>query len=110
MKVSAIIPVLNAKDTIKRTLNSVFDQTYSDWELIIVDGGSSDGTLDILESLSDSRVTIYDDTGGSITSSVNKGITQSDGDIVMPWLCADDFIENHFFEYSVNEFSKKFID
>ena len=45
MKVSAIIPVLNAKDTIKRTLNSVFDQTYSDWELIIVDGGSSDGTL-----------------------------------------------------------------
>ena len=88
MKVSAIIPVLNAKNTIKRTLNSVFNQTYNDWELIIVDGGSSDGTLEILKRLSDTRVTIYDDSGGSITSSVNKGITLSKGDIIMPWaLC-----------------------
>ena len=86
MKVSAIIPVLNAKNTIKRTLNSVFNQTYNDWELIIVDGGSSDGTLEILKRLSDTRVTIYDDSGGSITSSVNKGITLSKGDIIMPWL------------------------
>ncbi|MDC0166172.1 glycosyltransferase [Gammaproteobacteria bacterium] len=110
MKVSAIIPVLNAKNTIKRTLNSVFNQTYNDWELIIVDGGSSDGTLEILKRLSDTRVTIYDDSGGSITSSVNKGITLSKGDIIMPWLCADDYIETHFFEYSVNEFSRNFID
>ena len=48
MKVSAIIPVLNAKNTIKRTLNSVFNQTYNDWELIIVDGNSTDKTINII--------------------------------------------------------------
>jgi teichuronic acid biosynthesis glycosyltransferase TuaG len=50
-KVSVIIPCLNASKYIKDTVNSVLNQTYTDFELIIVDGGSSDGTIEILENL-----------------------------------------------------------
>lgn len=110
MKISAIIPVLNAKKTLQRTIESVFNQTYSDWQLILVDGGSSDGTLEIIQNVNDPRVSLYDDTNGSITSAVNKGIKLSKGDIVMPWLCADDYIDSNFFELTVYEFSNNLID
>ena len=49
MKVSIITAVLNSKNTVEETINSVLNQTYSDIEYIIFDGQSTDGTLDILE-------------------------------------------------------------
>lgn len=48
-KVSIVVSVLNGAETLERCLSSVFDQTYADRELVVIDGGSTDGTLRILE-------------------------------------------------------------
>jgi glycosyltransferase involved in cell wall biosynthesis len=47
--ISIIIPVHNAEDTIERTIDSVLDQTYDDYEIIVIDDGSSDTTGQLLE-------------------------------------------------------------
>ena len=55
-KVSVVIPTYNRGDLIGETIDSVLAQTYSNWEVIVVDDGSEDGTIDMLESLTDERV------------------------------------------------------
>lgn len=47
--ISIVVSVLNGAETIERCLQSIFEQTYDDWELVVIDGGSTDGTLRILE-------------------------------------------------------------
>ena len=56
MLISVIIPTKNRCDLLRETLDSVLAQTYPDWEVIVVDDGSEDGTLEMLESFSDERV------------------------------------------------------
>ncbi len=50
-KVSIIIPVYNGKTSIYRTIKSILDQTYSNYEVIIVENGSTDGTWEVLKKL-----------------------------------------------------------
>ena len=50
VKVSIIIPVLNREFLIRETLDSILSQTFIDWECIVVDDGSSDGTIDVVNS------------------------------------------------------------
>ena len=59
--VSVIMPVFNSKDWLPFTLRSLIDQTFPDWELIAVDDGSSDGSIDYLRTQSalDSRMKVY---------------------------------------------------
>jgi len=61
------IPFYNCQDTLADAIRSVFAQTFQDWQLVLVDDGSSDGSLQIANSLSDSRVRVFSD-------GVNKGI------------------------------------
>lgn len=89
-KVSVITVVLNRFDTIERCINSVIGQTYPNIEYIIVDGGSTDGTLNILsryEGVID-RVVPGPDSG--IYNAMNKGIALARGDFVI-LLNADDW-------------------
>ena len=53
IKFSIIIPSLNSKIFIHKCLQSIFDQTYQNYEIIIVDGGSEDGTIEYLKTLGD---------------------------------------------------------
>ena len=48
MKISAIVPVYNTEKYVSRCIESIIEQTFADWELILVDDGSSDGSLNIL--------------------------------------------------------------
>jgi len=54
--VSIIIPVYNGEKYISDTIQSVIDQTYKNWELIIVDDGSTDNTAEIVKQFNDSRI------------------------------------------------------
>ena len=67
-KVTIGIPVYNAEKFIRNTLISIFNQTYSNFELIITDDGSTDDSLNIIKSFTDNRIRIYSD-------GENKGIS-----------------------------------
>ena len=89
--VSVIIPVFNAEKTIERAVRSVENQTYKNWELILVDDCSSDDSLEVLKSLENKKICAIHQTrnsGPAVTR--NTGIKAAKGDFVA-FLDADDF-------------------
>jgi glycosyltransferase len=89
MKVSIITVSLNAAKTISATLSSVASQTYPDIEHIVVDGGSTDGTQDVVKGFQHVAKFISE-TDNGLYDAMNKGLTLSTGKIVVI-LNADDF-------------------
>jgi len=87
--VSVIIPVYNGEKTIKQTIESVFQQTLTDWELIVIDDGSQDSTLEIVHSIQDSRLKVFTYPNSGVSASRNRGITQAKGEFIS-FLDADD--------------------
>lgn len=89
LKISIITVSYNAVKTIEQTIYSVVNQTYTDIEYIIIDGGSTDGTVDIIKKYSDriSRWVSEDDDG--IYHAMNKGLALATGEYVF-FLGADD--------------------
>jgi glycosyltransferase involved in cell wall biosynthesis len=73
MKVSIGIPVFNARPFLANAVRSVFAQTYQDWELIILDDGSADGSLEVARSIREPRVSVYSDgTNQGLPSRLNE--------------------------------------
>jgi glycosyltransferase involved in cell wall biosynthesis len=85
--ISIITPCLNAVGTISRALDSVRAQAYPNVDHIVVDGGSTDGTVEVLEGRGDVRFISEPDAG--LSDAMNKGLRMARGDIV-GWLNADD--------------------
>ena len=82
MKISIITVCFNSEETIVSTLNSVLSQTYDNIEHIIVDGGSIDRTLDILNQYKFKNKVIISEPDGGIYDAMNKGIKLASGDII----------------------------
>ena len=59
-KISVIIPLYNKEKTIKNTIESVLNQTFTDFEIIVVNDGSTDRSLEIVKRINDSRIRIID--------------------------------------------------
>jgi glycosyltransferase involved in cell wall biosynthesis len=93
---SVVIPVKNAVGTLGRTLEALRAQTYGSVEIIVVDGGSTDGTLELIGSAGLPGLRVLSDPTGGITSAVNKGIRDARGAWVLPWMCADDYVDPDF--------------
>lgn len=93
MKISIITVSFNSVDTIKDTIKSVLAQTYSDIEYIIVDGGSKDGTLDVIKRYADRIQRVISEPDQGIYDAMNKGIDLATGDVI-GILNSDDFYEN----------------
>lgn len=87
-KVSIIIPAYNAANYIEETLESVFKQTFTDYETIVVDDGSTDGTLKLLQSYAD-KVTFLSKSNGGPASARNLGIRHARGELIA-FLDSDD--------------------
>ena len=95
MKISIITPVFNAAKTVQQTLNSILEQEVSPVEHIIIDGVSTDGTLEILHQykrLAPYPVLIKSEKDNGIYDAMNKGILLSKGDL-LGILNADDWYE-----------------
>jgi len=90
IKVSVITVCQNSEDTIERCVTSVMSQTYSNIEHVIVDGASSDGTLDVVRKLATPNVVTVSEPDHGIYDAMNKGIKLATGDIVC-FLNSDDF-------------------
>jgi glycosyltransferase involved in cell wall biosynthesis len=86
--ISIITPCLNAARFIRATVDSVLSQEYRPLEYRVVDGGSTDGTLEILRSYGD-RIQVTSGPDGGQSDAINKGLRQSKGDI-LSWLNASD--------------------
>lgn len=86
-RITVVTPALNAAATIEKTLASVRSQGYPDVEHVVIDGGSTDGTLEILERAEGIRYVSEPDKG--LSDAVNKGVKMATGEIV-GWLNADD--------------------
>lgn len=90
MRLSIITPTLNQGALLQRTARSILDQDGAfDLEWIVVDGGSTDQTLDFLRSLEDERVRFVSEPDGGQSNAINKGLSMAGGDIVA-WLNSDD--------------------
>jgi glycosyltransferase involved in cell wall biosynthesis len=90
MRISIVTPSFNQADYLPRTAQSILSQT-GDFDLrwIVVDGGSTDGSIDLLKSIADSRLTWISEPDRGQAHAINKGMKLADGDIVA-WLNSDD--------------------
>ena len=108
MKVSIITVAYNCVHTLEDTIKSVLSQTYSNIEYIIIDGGSTDNTLDVIkqyESLFLGRLHWVSEKDDGIYDAMNKGISRATGDIV-GFLNSDDyFTSNGVVEKIIQNFS-----
>lgn len=94
MKISIITVVFNRYKTIERTINSIKNQTYKDIELIIIDGGSTDGTIKIIKNLIDKNDIFISESDNGIYDALNKGIKTASGQII-GFLHADDLYSDN---------------
>lgn len=92
--VSVIIPVYNAEKYLKRCLDSVLNQTYTDIEVIVVNDGSTDNSLKILQEYknNDSRIKLIDQQNQGVSSARNTGLNNATGDYIL-YVDSDDWIE-----------------
>jgi len=87
--ISIIMPVYNAERFIKESIASVVNQIYVNWELVIVDDGSTDSSLEIAESFIDTRIKIYKQRNSGVASARNYAIEKSNGEY-LAFLDSDD--------------------
>lgn len=87
--ISVIIPVYNAEKTIQETILSVLNQTFQDFEIIVINDGSQDKTLERLEAIQNNRIQVYSYPNSGQAASRNRGIQQSKGEFIA-FLDADD--------------------
>ena len=110
MKVSIITVVLNQKKYIQSSIESVLNQSYADLEYIIIDGGSADGTIDIIKKYSDKISKYVSEPDQGIYYAMNKGISLATGDII-GFLNADDFYaDKSVIQNVVDVFNKNSVD
>lgn len=102
--VSVILPLYNRKAFIGRCAASVMSQTFSDWELVIIDDGSTDGPEAVLADLQakDERIRIIRQPNGGVSSARNAGLTAARGKYIQ-FLDSDDELLPSALEYAVGE-------
>ena len=95
-KVSIIVPAYNVKKYITKTLNSLLKQSFSDYEVLIVDDGSTDGTNDIVKKyLSDKRFKLIETANRGVSSARNAGFFKAAGDFIC-FIDGDDWWDPDF--------------
>ncbi len=87
--ISVIIPVSNGERTIKETIDSVLNQTFLDFELIVINDGSQDLTLKIVSSILDPRLKVFSYPNAGLAATRNRGISHASGEYIS-FIDADD--------------------
>ncbi len=104
---SIIMPCYNSEDYVAEAINSVKNQTYHNWELIIINDGSTDHTLEIINKYSseDGRIKVFSKENGGYVSAVNAGLKVVSGEYFM-FLGSDDALEINLFNSIYNNIAK----
>ena len=91
MKLSIIVPVYNSEKYLKNTIDSVVNQSFTDWQLLLVNDGSTDNSLEICQAYAaqDSRISVFTQDNAGPSAARNNGIMNAQGDYIM-FLDSDD--------------------
>jgi glycosyltransferase involved in cell wall biosynthesis len=107
-KISVVIPSYNKVRYIKKTLTSIFSQNYDNFEVIVQDGGSTDGTLEIIKeyALNHRKKLIWESKkdGGQLDA-INKGMKKTSGELIS-FINADDMYQPNAFKYLSQAYQK----
>lgn len=109
VKFSIIMPAYNVENYIKQAVDSVINQTYDEWELIVVDDGSTDNTWEILKSYKDKRIKTIKSKNQGVSHARNVGLKKATGDYIV-FLDSDDYLENWLLKNVNKELKKNDID
>ncbi len=104
MKISVITATYNSASTIESSLLSFINQDYENKELIIIDGGSTDETLSIIEKYKLAVTTIISEKDNGIYDALNKGISLATGDVIAILHSDDFYIHNHVLSKVIETF------
>ncbi len=107
VKVTVVTICYNCREDLQRTINSVVSQTYANIEYIIIDGGSSDGSVDIIKTYQANISKWISEKDNGVYDAMNKGINLATGDWIIFMNAGDMFYDNMVVE---NIFSKKYED
>jgi hypothetical protein len=99
-QVSVIMPVYNAANFVAESIKSVLQQTMEDLELIIVDNYSQDNSVQVIESVNDSRIKLLSQPNKGVSYARNKGLHEALGEFIA-FLDADDTWDPHFLEQMI---------
>lgn len=103
-KISVVIPCYNQGAFLTESINSVLAQTYSDFEIVVVDDGSTDSeTLSVIDRIDNPLIKVLRTANGGLATARNRGINASNGDIILP-LDADDLVSPTYLEKGVAVF------
>lgn len=96
--ISIIVPVYNAENTLNRCVDSILNQTFHSWELLLVDDGSIDRSDKICDQYAskDNRIKVFHKKNGGVSSARNMGLDHATGSWVI-FVDSDDFIDTTFF-------------
>jgi len=104
--VSVIIPVYNGSDYVREAIDSVLAQTFSDYEIMVVDDGSTDMTPEIVQAYTDGRIRYVRQDNQGVAAALNRGISEAQGKYIA-WLSHDDLFLPQKLERQV-EFLRQF--
>ncbi|MBI5663323.1 MAG: glycosyltransferase [Ignavibacterium album] len=105
MKISVILPVYNAEKFISESIKSILFQSYTKFEFIIINDGSTDRTREIIESFSDPRIKFINKQNTGLVDTLNYGIRISSGELIAR-MDADDIALPNRFALQINQFRK----
>lgn len=102
MKVSIIVPVYNMEKKLKKCIDSIINQEYNDIEIIIVNDGSTDNSLKIINQYDDYRIKLIDQKNMGISEARNNGLKIATGDFIC-FVDSDDYIEPNMIKVLVDK-------
>ena len=111
MKISIIIPIYNSENTIEKLINTILEQTYDDYEIILVDDGSQDNSLDLINKMAkiDKRIRVFSKKNEGPGLARKYGYMQAKGDLLFfidsdDWIYKEDVLKKINDIYIKNEF------
>ena len=95
--ISVVIPLYNKQSCIGSTIESVLNQSYQNFEVIVVDDGSTDGSADVVRQIQDPRIRLIQKSNGGVSSARNAGIRQSKSELIA-FMDADDLWSSEYLQ------------
>lgn len=101
--VSIVVPCYNAEKFIEKTINSILNQSYKNYEIIVVDDGSTDDSIKILKNLNTKKINIINQKNSGVSVARNTGMHKSKGEFII-FFDADDIMSYDFLEKRIQKF------